>query len=321
MKEAQLAEGSPGAPTLFDRLAVMCAVVCLLVFVLLPMLVISHYGGEPTLGGMEGPAETTVGIAVILRVTARRLLRTGTRNLLRTTFGTFSRTTSRAVMRRSVRVAVKSLALAGKEAVSDQAEGSEDAPQNPVIAVAVGFVALFASLWVILRYVVSAASQAAILQGTSPELAAFLGALPIIVYALLVHVAGRRWNVEIEYQTGADGLLLQAYFTGAGSFLPLTTDTYYRGNPDDARRVALTALVGLFGTHVLLATLAVWRDSYTIQLAAAMFLIYVFVFSFPIKPLDGNYLWQKSKLLWLAVFLPVLIAFFRNIPESFNGML
>lgn len=309
----------------FDRFGLMCAVVFMLLCMVVPMVVISMYTQQGGAGGGAG-GEAAVGIAAILRFAARRLLRVGAGSMLSTTLGAVSRTTARTMIRRLVRVALKTmLAAKTKEwrAAQSGADGADDGTpaQQAWVAVSLGALALYLSLWFILAQVLSPEVRQLILHDIAPEVAAALGALPLVVYAVSAYLAGRLFGVQVQYVTGIDGLLLQAYFTGAGSFLPLTTDTHYAGPDAAVRRLAMSILLGnlvLFGVLALAAHLT---GSYPLEFFASITLIYLFVFAFPIRPLDGHYLWQHSKLLWLAVFVPVLLAFFAYIPEALNDIL
>ncbi len=357
---------------------------------------------------------SAVGIGVILRATARRLLRTGARNVMRTTVGTFTRTTMRALTRRVVRIAVRSASLVAQKVFfvkaveytqtteirettqpthtidSSQPKDFQQPPEakqihspaNSFVAILLGFVALYFSMLGIL-YILSwnefpgneylphmgttlainpavptTAIPAAAMN--SPDIApkakfsskfrqistgvtgepfsksleqrsnakfhsvyllALFGSLPILFYALFVSVSAWRNDIKVQFQTGIDGLLLQAYFTGGGSFLPLTTDVHYEGSPRKRAIVSATALIGLFLIHLLLLFPAYWFDSYLYRYASGMFLLYCFIYAFPIRPLDGHSLWNWSGWLWLLFFLPIFLSFMLNIPGSFNAIL
>ena len=95
----------------------------------------------------------------------------------------------------------------------------------------------------------------------------------------------------------------------------------YSGDKRAAARVAVISLGGMFLAHLALLLLAHATGSYPLLFASTMFLLYCFVYSFPIRPLDGQYLWSVSRWLWLVLWLPILASFILNIPESFNGIL
>ena len=150
---------------------------------------------------------------------------------------------------------------------------------------------------------------------------AALMAAPLLVHALVTTLAARATGVGVTFRTQLDGLLLQGYFTGAGSFLPLATDVEYRGDEAAKARTATIALLSLLAVHLVLAAVGRGLGLYPFTFAGAAVLMYCFVFSFPLAPLEGHHLWQRSKLLWLAVWLPTLVAFLANMPDVFAEVL
>jgi hypothetical protein len=312
----------------YDRLSQAFAWFSLLLVLFVPLVVIWIYGLDAAETTGEAGGEVTVGIAVILRATARRLLRTGSSNLMRTTFGVFTRATGRAATRRIVKGAsrvmigraVKTAADAEDEAASE--ESFDETAGRRVLSVLIGVAALALSFRGILALIPAEVLHEVTYEGRiGIAQASLLAALPLAAYGVLHAVFGRLWNVRIRYRTEIDGLLLQAYFTGSGSFLPLSTDIAYDGEPRDRQRVATAALAGLFLIHLLFGVLGSAFGSAALTFCGAMMLVYCFVFCFPIQPLDGSYVWRRSKLLWFGVSLPILIAFLVSLPESFGEIL
>lgn len=309
------------------RTAFVVALVCAAVAFFAPLIVISAV--ETDVGESVGrhAREATVGIGVILRATARRLFRTGSGSILRTSFGAYARAAARAMTRRMVkvasRVAIGSVTKDVVERERAQRPGVQpDAPGSTLVAVVLGFAGLFASFWGILR-IAPAADVAALTteRGISHPLAAALGAAPILVYAALNVSAGRLFGVRVRLRTALDGLLLQGYFTGAGSFLPMTTDVEYHGATRDRAKTAGVALGGLFVLHLVLGAVGVAVGSEVVSFAATTFLLYCFICSFPIKPLEGYELWRASKLVWVLLWSPILAAFVSNLPAEFGAIL
>ena len=280
-------------------------------------------GSAAELGGVQA-AEVTIGIGVILRATARRLLRSASSNILRTTVGAFSRASARAVTRRQVKLASRILfGSLTKHADSDDGDRSDDeAGQSTALALALGCAALWASFFVILRLLPSADSQAVVGGGAlSFGAAASLATLPLLAYAGLTLLAARIWNVKLGFQTAIDGVLLQGYFTGATSFLPMCTDVSHEGTQSAKLRLAVTVLGGLYVLHLTTAGLAAWLDSYGWSFLSSMFLLYSFVYTFPIPPLEGQHIWKTSKLMWAALWIPILISFVYGVPPEFSAIL
>ena len=321
-------------------------------FMFLPLFAIYEYGARTGTGAQQG-AES-VGIAVLLRATARRLIRTGASNILRTTFGAFSRAAARTFTRRLVRIVAHSMVgVMTKTAVresfeEDEGESGETAPtqaaatagrrQSLPVALLLGFVGLAASFWGVIeiargRSPEGPAEVAAILGdgALSLPLAATLAAFPVVVFGMLAYIGGRIFRITIHYNTALDGLLLQAYFTGAGSFLPMTTDMEYFGESKRKMRTAAFAILGTYMVHLILVFAASDRgaaalgitqaQAQILQFSSAMFLIYCFIYSFPIKPLEGHDVWSENKLIWVAIWIPILISFLKSMPEQLSTIL
>jgi hypothetical protein len=314
---------------MFDRMTATVAVISVAICMFVPLLTLSIALREsrPITAKPEGTgeAEVTVGIAVIIRATARRLLRTGAQNVLRTTFGAFTRTTVRTFTRRFIRMSLKPIALSVTRGIRHP--GGAEAAQPPQgsswLAVLLGYVGLTFSFWGVLLIVRHESPQtvSSIVGGIPPIAASLLAAFPILVYSLLTQLYARWFRVRLHFQTQLDGLLLQAYFTGAGSFLPLTTDVDYRGSSRNKTRVATLTLMSMLILHLVLHWLG-WLWNWEImRFCGATFLVYCFVYAFPLRPLEGHYIWTRSKLLWFFVWAPILVLFVMDMPEAFTEIL
>lgn len=135
--------------------------------------------------------------------------------------------------------------------------------------------------------------------------------LPLwLIYGVQAFVARRR-GVVLQHATAIDGGLLQLYFAGAMSFMPLTSDVFVGGTDEDRGRVAIASL--LFPTLFGCALWGLWKltgeSSPWILFAADAFLLYPMVQVFPLQPLDGFDLWEWSRSRWFGVFVAVLVAF------------
>lgn len=311
----------------FERLGLIFALSCLLLFVFVPLVLIHLFQTEDMGTAARQSGEVTVGIAVILRATARRWLRTGSRNLLRTTFGAYSRASARALTRRVVKSVGRILAGLLMKDAWEKADPDEDSAEDTTTshsrrALFLGVVGLCLSFWGVLMLQTSADAAKVTNGGEISFLtASVLAGAPMLVYAMILVAAGRFWGITIRLQTAVDGLLLQGYFTGAGSFLPMTTDVEYEGPDERKPWVAGAALGSMYVVHVVLYLAARWTDSYALMFASAMFLTYCFVYSFPIQPLEGYHLWSRSKLLWFCFWIPILLSFVRSLPESCAAIL
>ena len=312
----------------FQRSAFAVSVVLTLAAFFVPLVLVWSYEDVVAGGITKGAQEATVGIGVILRATARRLARAGSSNILRTSFGAYARAAARALTRRMLkmasRVAVASVTkdVVDRERALAEESAREEGVIDNVLGIVIGFVGLFCSFYGIL--LIAPGGDVAALttdQGISHVMAALLGASPILVYAALNLSAGKIFGVRVQLRTAFDGLLLQGYFTGAGSFLPMTTDVDYDGETKQKAKTAASALAGLFVMHLLLAAIGLATGIQVLSFASTTFLLYCFVCSFPIKPLEGYELWQASRLLWALLWLPILTAFIMNLPAEFGAIL
>jgi hypothetical protein len=305
----------------FDRLGLALALACLVLLVFLPLWLIYLYQlDSPQLAGRPS-GEVAVGIAVVLRATVRRWLRAGSRNLLRTTLGTYSRASARTLTRRVVksttRILLGLLVRGGTEEADRHGDVTPDSTRRSMLGLLVGFVALCFSFWGVLLLQSQDDLMAITQSGGLPVwVASLLAGAPLLVYAAAVFLAGRIEGLKVRFQTALDGLLLQGYFTGAGSFLPMTTDVEYEGRAESKHRVAAVALGTLYLMHLVLAAVANWTGASLPLFAATMFLTYAFVYSFPIPPYEGYYLWSRSRMLWLGFWIPIVLSFIYCLPDS-----
>lgn len=311
------------SPRYGQTLATVVAVLLAFGLLFLPIILLNSDISASSPPADPDSLEVGVGIVVVIRATARRLLRAGAQAVMRTVFGAFTRTTARTVTRRMARIFVRQLAALTFASFVREAWEEKDLRISlaaSLRAIALGFVALFASFYVIL--VLIGTEQAQYITGGVPALeASLLMALPLILHAAITYGFASVCQVGVQYRTQLDGLLLQGYFTGAASFLPLTTDVEYHGSPRAKARLALGTLAGLMLVHLGLFAAARATASPHLLLAASGVLMYAFVFSFPLSPLEGHYLWQRSKLLWVAVWLPILLTFVSNLPAAITEVL
>ena len=299
----------------------------LLATMFLPMVAIHMFSVGVELG-KEAPGEITVGLVVILRATFRRLLRGFSTNILQTTIGAFGRTSARAVTRRFVKFAGRVLfGSILQDSIDATVANARKAPQKPgfwkqLSSLILGFVGLCLSFWGILYVIPPEHAQAIVgSKGLSEFEVAVMAGLPLLFYALLHKIFGKIFHVHTSYATAIDGLLLQGYFTGAGSFLPLTTDVEYKGERKDECKLAVSSLLGMLGFFGIFYVLGVTLDRADLQFFGSMFLVYCFVYSFPIKPLEGHFIWSFNKLVWLLVMLPILISFMTCMDYAFGEIL
>ncbi|XZE42704.1 hypothetical protein SH467x_002235 [Pirellulaceae bacterium SH467] len=281
----------------------------------LPMLLISYYVSEEASSLAAGTAEATVGVGVVLRAIARRLFRAGASNVARLTFGTMTRALSRTAISRVTKLVVRgTVASELKGLVSDRERPPLFA--TTFLAVLVGLVATVLSFW---GGVQVTGSKQDLTHSLPVWELALWSALPLLVLSLTLKLGESLFGATCRSVTGIDGLILQAYFTLSGSFLPMTTDFHLQGT---ARNQHRSAVLGISILLVLfLALKFVSGTDYRLEFIGSMFLTYAFVYSFPVNPLLGHTIWCESKPTWFALFLVVLGCFLFLLSEEMSSLL
>jgi hypothetical protein len=308
-----------------EMILLTLGVVLLLGFLFVPLYLVHSYDTQHhgSTSQKRHLTEVTVGIATILRAAARRVFRAGARNVLRTTAGAFTRAAIRAITRRVIRLALHSvLAALGKSALpSARDEGDStggfwrmsSGPATLIGAVAVG--ASFAGVVLVIGRDTGEDPLGPF--ALSLWQAAVLSSIPLFLYALLATTLSPICGARARIGTEIEGLFIQAYFTGAGSFLPMTTDIHYvEGSPRQRARAAALTQVVFFVSFLLVFAAGEFSGIPALQFLAAMQLVYAFIFVFPIPPLDGYEVWCQSWLVWLGLFLPIFAAFLFCYPDE-----
>lgn len=306
-----------GAPTESDFLtqhktatngaALLIFAICML----MPLWLVRAYtnGLAADVGLVASAGGITIGIAAIFRSISR--------NLLRTSFGVVARTTARAISRHWTDHVVHWI-----EKAFNRDPVKRAAPHEPhtTVSIVVGLVGTAMSYCGVLL-VVPTSVRGAVLGDIPLSLAGFIAIVPLTCYFGLVFLAGRLFSVNVVIRTELDGLVLQLYFTLAGSFLPLLSDGEYDGTPKRKAHAALFSLGGLLAIHLVLHLLAIATASPFLGHLASVFLLYAFVLSLPLHPLDGSEIWTWHKGAWALFFAAVLAAFNLNVPEVFYAII
>lgn len=133
--------------------------------------------------------------------------------------------------------------------------------------------------------------------------------LPLWVIYFFQAGAARRRKLILRHKTGVDGGIIQLYFAGAFSFMPLTSDVVVEGTDEERGRVALVGL--LAPTLIAMVLWGAWKATGLTPLlfAADAFLIYPMVQTFPLDPLDGVRVWRWNRVVWTATFLLIMAVF------------
>lgn len=285
------------------------AVLSVGVLMVLPMFVIKYTATTPT----EGMGEVNVGATVGLGV----LLRTGGRTMLRSTVMGAARTMVRALTRRIVRSFLPMMMRLFLPAFRSTLDGREIQRQALWWSLGLGSATLIASFY----GVAMLSGNEALLGGLSPMEMSLMAAVPLALHYVLFWGIGKLTDVEIELRTDIDGIILQGYFTGAGSYLPLASDIELEGSVRDKGVCAAGVLFGFLVVYTVLAVLGDIFGSRHLDGCAAQVLLYAFVLSFPLPPLDGSDIWAHSRWGWLAIWTAILFTFLVRMPEAFYEIL
>ena len=305
------------------RLALAAAAATLLLL-LGPLWLISSIAENGRMSPGEGKlAEAAVGIGVILRATARRVVQFGARGAMRTAVSTVLRAIARTVTRRFTRVLLHTSAGTVSRNLANRAFDPDAVTtvSRSRWSLLIGVIGLAASFYGSVL-VSDQLSRDSITQDFSLSwpLMVLLAAVPMVIYAGLIHMAGRLYGATTRFATELDGILLQGYFTGAGSFLPMLTDMVIHGDPKQRGKVAFWALGVLYLMHLGTLAVAYATGDGAASFAASMLLIYSFIYCFPIHPMEGYAIWKYSRLKWCVLFVPILVSFLVAFPESLLGV-
>lgn len=135
--------------------------------------------------------------------------------------------------------------------------------------------------------------------GVFYELSFLFVFIPLFVYVLAQKAVANILKVKHLLLCPFDAILVQFYFAGAVSFLPLSNESRLHGNRQQ------NGLIGLAGSCALLLLALALRIPKLpdIEVLRSICLLFLLISAFPIKPMDGSYIWGWSKPVSLIVFL------------------
>lgn len=140
---------------------------------------------------------------------------------------------------------------------------------------------------------------------------AVLFVLPLWLVFFTQAGVARRLGIPLRHETGVDGGLIQLYFAGALSFMPLSSDVVVEGTTAERGRVSMAGII--VPTMISIVLWLAWKltggTMQPVLLASDAFLIYPMVQCFPLDPLDGSRLYRWHRGIWLVIFLVVMSAF------------
>lgn len=202
----------------------------------------------------------------------------------------------------------------------DQRRSQQRAQLPGWAAITLGYLALAASFGGVMA-LAAPETRAALAHATPAPVLALMAGLPLLAHTGMMLFWSRRTGVSVQFTTTLDGLLLQAYFTGASSFLPLSSDAELEGDRRSKAKCAGAVLVGMIALHAALGLVGDLTGLDLVTQLSSLFLVYAFVFAFPLQPLDGGDIWAESRWAWLAVWLLVLFFFLGRLPEAYYAIL
>ena len=145
--------------------------------------------------------------------------------------------------------------------------------------------------------------------------------LPLWFMYFTQWTVARRYNKVLRHETGVDGGIIQLYFAGAFSFMPLTSDVIVDCDPKVRSAVALAGIFPTTFLAILLWFLAKLSGGGLLLFCAEAFMLYPMVQCFPLKPLEGGYVWRYSKKIWAVMFFVVMAMFMLFASEGLNNVI
>jgi hypothetical protein len=282
---------------------------------ILPMFVIKHVTSQDVV--LEGSATATVALGTIFR--------SNSRNVLKSTFMSAVRTGLRAMTRRLVRsflpMLLRLFLPAFKTSASkDLKDLEKENPQPLLLAMGMGFVVLACSFYGVVSLHPNVDTDT-FQRGFSLVTLAVLASSTLVVHYLVMVVSAMKNDVSVSLRTSLDGIILQAYFTGACSYLPLASDVELKGSNENKAKCSAMALIMMLAISLILDSIGFLISFPILEVWSAHILLYVFVISFPLRPLEGSDVFSHRKDWWGLIFMGILLSFLLNIPESFYAIL
>ena len=290
------------------------AFVAVAFFLILPMFVIKNITFDSSTQVRDGAAAATAAIGAIFRSNSRTLLRSTLMSAIRTSLRAVTRRVVRSFLPIVVRLFLPALQSAAHRKEPEQ---TETAWVMPLLlgCVTLGFSFAGVVVWG------GGAENEELLYGFSVLVSGIMAASALLTHVGLLFWVSRHNMLSLKVQTPFDGILLQAYFTGALSYLPLSSDITLEGDKKAVGKCAAAALMGLIGLSLLLDSIGVLIQYDILRCWSAHLLLYSFVVSFPLKPLSGADVFAYHKGLWFGVFGLSMLCFLLNIPDAFYEIL
>ena len=291
-----------------SRFVIVTSVIVVFVVMVMPILLYqTQYATIPE--HHTKAAATTVALGAVFR--------SNSRNFLKSTFMSAIRTALRTWIRRMIRLALPILIRVFLPLLKSKKKESEQKNQPLSQALVLGFVALWFSFY----GVILLSKSESVLFGFSVFVCASVAAFCYILHFIMLFISAQKYTTTVSVKTSIEGILLQGYFTGALSYLPLSSDFYIEGTDKSRAQTILHSFLSMIALSLGLDLVGSFFSIPILQMLGAHILLYCFVISFPLNPLDGNGLYRYNKWLWLTVFSFTMLCFLLNMPEAFYGVL
>lgn len=266
---------------------------------------------------IQGAATVTVALGTIVRSNGRNILKSTFMSAVRTGLRTMTRRLVRSILPVLLRLFLPAFKTSTQQDVGNP---EVEHPQPIIISLGMGLIVLTLSFYAVVE-LNSNVQFESLQRGLSLWTVAILASLSLLIHYGVMFWRGLVNNVKISLRTPLDGIILQAYFTGALSYLPLASDINLEGTVENKARCSGETLMIMLGISVILDSIGHVLDWVVLEIWAAQILLYVFVISFPLRPLEGSDVLEHSKLWWFGIFVFVLAAFLFNMPEEFYAIL
>jgi hypothetical protein len=290
------------------------AIVFVLIFLITPMFLIKSVAFDAETQARDGAAAATVAIGAIFRSNSRTLLRSTLMSALRTALRTITRRVVRSFLSIVVRLFLPVLQSAA------HGKGRQLSQTKWLWSLILGGITLglsFTGVVVMSGY----SDNQELLYGFSLLTSGVMASSALAFHVFLLFWLSRNDTLSVDVQTPMDGVLLQAYFTGALSYLPLSSDITLKGDKSAKGQCAAAAMVALIIVSLFFDTVGILLEFDILRCWGAHLLLYSFVVSFPLKPLSGADVFAYNRVLWTAIFVLNMLCFLLNIPDAFYEIL
>jgi hypothetical protein len=280
-------------------------------FLIGPIFLIKYFSFDGNGQIQDGAAAATVAIGAIFRSNSRTLLRSTIMSAVRISFRTVTRRAVSSVLPTLIRVFLPSIQYRFGSQTNKGSWLKDLILGCFVLGLSFGGVVVWGGFL----------DSSALLYGFPLLISCSLAGSTLLLHVFLMFYFSRNETMNISVNTPLDGILIQAYFTAAFSYLPLSSDIVLEGSKKSKGKCAASALVGLLCFSLVLDTVGILINFELLECWAAHILLYVFVVIFPLRPLSGAEIFDYNRGLWAVTFVLCMICFWLNLPDVFYEVL